>query len=474
MSGIPPERFYGARNPSNTWRSLGRFAWENRHHLINAYQNLRGTQSARSLFSTKKRKNQSDMPPIKRARVALSGSKAHQIADGQPLNQWVSTKVRKTKKLKNKSKKKLKVGKTFRKKVTQVMQAKKCYGILSEIRVGKLGLDPIGQNRQARLVLADWCDGLGLDGWFFTPDYFIHRAAVMFNGFPNNKVWNPVDNPPFAPWKAQGAIAAEPILQSLKFTVQNSYVKILIKNNTRRTFTLLFYNTGSKKPGQSRSNNYDHTGLIGDNPSYLGNCVKMWNDCIQVDDGGNSLIGKQDTDSSYLSTMRGALPTDSISWKNKVNYGLTKVILAPGQTETYTIQGPKDMELDVAKCFSAGDGYWERIQKYSRSPLVIVMPDMCDNGANDAGFPYFAPGINVGDNKYEGNLLLEAEGYCKIAMPEQAGFNLRNSTAGPVPMNFRRPLRARYNWSATGSTLEGLVVLNQQSGSLVDVKTRES
>ena len=266
------------------------------------------------------------------------------------------------------------------------------------------------------------------DQWMFHPYYFLDAASVMFNNkaiSQNNYL--PTTANTLGYGSEPGFEAAAAGSQHARFTVVNSGESWVIKNNTQRTITMKILLCAPKHCSTMFDNPYDVTtgtfAANGANDALFGPTIQ-WAQQLYDDRKGNIT---QNTP-TYLKT----LPQMTQGFNQMFKAETTTVVLEPGTTYDYHVEGPKDLVIDLEKYYQ-GPKLFD-VRTYCRAPLFIWHGDLCGNSVTPAGLRFtFSPG-DKGTGVY-----LERKKYCKIQCPA--------NLVGPVvtAFNATKPQQIAFN-----------------------------
>lgn len=148
-----------------------------------------------------------------------------------------------------------------------------------------------------------------------------------------------------------------------------------IKNNSPRTVVIDVYNCAPKMPtSELDSPLYQDTG-----PSNVA--TPLIKDPLTTWRAGLDTLTKQG--SNLISATPLTLyqkPTSNPQFNKYFKAEVTTIVLEPGQTVTHTIQGPSDLTVNTATCWS--NGYFQDIQKFSRFTMFVQRLDLVLNVAD--------------------------------------------------------------------------------------------
>lgn len=266
------------------------------------------------------------------------------------------------------------------------------------------------------------------DQWMFHPYYFLDAASVMFNNkavTQNNYL--PTTANTLGYGSEPGFEAASAGAIHSRFTVVNSGESWVIKNNTQRTITMKIILCAPKQPSTMFDNPYDVTTAAytanGANDALFGPTIQ-WAQQL-FDDRKANLTTNTPT---YLKT----LPMMSHGFNQLFKTEVTTVVLEPGTTYDYHVEGPKDLLVDLEKYFQGPKLH--DIRTYCRAPIFIWHGDLCGNSVTPAGLRFSYSSTDKGTGVY-----LERKKYCKIQCP----VNL----VGPVvtAFNATKPQQIAFN-----------------------------
>ena len=239
---------------------------------------------------------------------------------------------------KDSKKHKTKISKHFKEAVETALKTKECHGLFVTTYAGKFIGSP-GTTYQDQyqniyvlpILLNSATPGVyqsatGVDFNFFSPQRILDAASVLFNG-----------RPPGFDYTAGINFFDQ---TKLKILVENSYVEFFIQNNTQRVQLVKCYecvpvvNTNDNVDAVlATSFNNDNTDGI-NLPSFLDPTG------VHYEATGISGCGV---------TCMDVTPNLSKKFKNTYKYKVHEILMEPGQSHQFSIQGPKDHTYDFEK-----------------------------------------------------------------------------------------------------------------------------
>ena len=285
-------------------------------------------------------------------------------------------------------------------------------------------LDRPGGNSQLSQVLLQAVNPDFSVGMKFTADEILHQASVLFNEKNDSQIareWNNLNNMGLS--NNQEGVPKETASYgcNAKFTVVDSYCKYYIRNNTQNQIHLKCYIASPKQMGSMDTTVTNRDNGVAINQNTVLMPLTVWGNSL-ADFLGSNLASAT---VNNLNAVPNACPQF-----NKFFSLETKIVkLEPGQDYTFTVQGPKNQELDYRKFFKNGQFY--SVQKFSRGIFFSVMTDLISGGGADIN--------KAGRFKLNslGNLPVEINLYTKIAMPETTGIK-STATGAPIELNLRK------------------------------------
>jgi len=212
----------------------------------------------------------------------------------------------------------------------------------------------------------------------------------------------------------------------LTFTVYDSYETLHFKNNDRRTYTIELYLCAPKRPMTENDATVTDDILSGPYATTprLGNPLEVWQNCVEAEmRTGVNCLGS--TINDY-----GASPNNCPEFKRYFDVELTKIVLDPGQTYTYKVQGPKNLEVNIPKMFSQSSPTLSvalDLQKWSRCPIICLTADLVQarDGANLKAGRYTA------QNTFNPEpIAVERNRHAVIICPDQVFGRIKNNDQG--------------------------------------------
>lgn len=310
--------------------------------------------------------------------------------------------------------KKIKVSRKFAKKVNQVINKSQTHsGYLLEF--GGNPLPQIPANKQLVANFGTSADGtLGI---LFSPTQVLNVASVLWN---------------------TKAYSAAPAYTDAGMFPLNAKIKV---KNLRSIFKLV--NLGQRtysiqvilcKP-KSRT--------------VVGSPITDWTNALAADNTGAKSINVNNTLSTQLYTHPTMTKTFNANWKTET----TKVLLEPGQTYDYHVQGPKLHTYDYQKFVNpAAGGFTTNDPKTTRYVMFVVNGDILGMGSTSGvytavpGTTDLSSSVNATSSKgYQ--MHVEYRNYYDILCPDEAGWLSGGvaPAAGAVPLFERRDAYAVYN-----------------------------
>lgn len=277
----------------------------------------------------------------------------------------------------------------------------------------------------------------------FHPYYFLDAASVLFN----NKAatvgsYLPTTSGTLGYGQEPGFPASAGFSQTARFTVINSYETWLIKNNTQRTVTIKILLCAVKKPNCSTVSPYDvYTGGYIANGAQDAACgpLNSWNQCLVAE---NKQLLTADTENTL-----GLLPTSCRTWSEVWDHDYTQIVLEPGNTYSYHVEGPKDLVVDFSKYTGPNNDKLFDMRTYVRVPLFIYHMDLVGCvGRTDmqraSWGPSSADGTAIG---------IERTKYVKIACPVNLVGPVVSATNATKPQQIalNRHRYFHFNWGET-------------------------
>lgn len=258
------------------------------------------------------------------------------------------------------------------------------------------------------------------DGLIYQPLHFADAADILFNRAAA------VESPTTALLDWQNvAIRKDRII--------DSWVTYELKNMSQRTYTVKFYQCKPKSTGPTNAAPND--------------AFADWTVGLQtaVGAGTNPL---SNTPSTLYST-----PYDSPQFNQLWSAQCTTVLLSPGESHTFRVQGPNQYVLDYMKFWNksivSGGDYLAPWGNFTRSCFFVAYPDLVTSSVASVG--RYPSGTTGG-----GGLIGEKKQYFKLACPASAGFQYPGTFAGSTnqQLNNKLPCKviATFSQALSGTT----------------------
>lgn len=447
----------GARAPSWTEqaRAAAGYVYDNRKVIKDTYT------KAKKMYHENKPKR--GLPPTEaymHSRHPKRGGQARAVKNWQGVTGRTASVMTTGKKAIIKKAKHVRVPKKLRMQVKEINEAAKIHGTYRSIGYGGITLP--ASYYQTVCTMGQSLDSSGAgsilsqpfgDQFAFNPEVWIHMLSVLFNGKPDGTSASATNRSA----QATGSLLLKPGLSGapgnlgvggqavlgsgLKFHVKKSWESYIMKNLSQRTIEVDMYECAPKVIGA------EFGGVLQVGGAGRFAPIPAVDNPILAFDRGMTEEFKMGTriDIGNARTY-GAVPY-SPAFKKQYNVTKTSIIMEPGQSHTYLLRGPSDLDVSVDKLVMPADNINQglfNIQKYSRAMMFVLKVDI------EVG--YTSAGTNVTDNigrwgpntNNVANVLgIERTQYASFDMPEQAGMIVQNSaTVGPVSLynNYRRPV----------------------------------
>jgi len=396
------------------------------------------------------------------------------------VNKMAGRAAMKTKGRKNvkgvKGKKPVPMSRKFREKVKQVINSTKIRGRYESTRVGQIGavhdvatpgfsssVLTVGPYTSQGMIVTPgsaalsnaryWYAGLptldnvtfGHDWNFFTPQKIMDAASILWNNKTISvdyslTAFNFILPTTAATGAPVGATPAAPNSQGHVIHVRNSYVKWEMKNNSQRTVYLDIYHCVPKVT----------------HPTQLP--LETLNDGIAImltDATYRQLrVGTTDEMITNPQVEPNTIPAFAATYKyEKITMGL-----APGETCTHYLQGPKNYDLEYNKLYPGGQDMTGFL--YKKCTVSVMIAVRLDLQYATVGATAAAPRGSgrymlaaQPDDQIATPVSIETHEVFDLAMPEQSGFYQRAVAAGvSAQLNLQRPCLAFGNFCGNPDT----------------------
>ncbi len=294
---------------------------------------------------------------------------------------------------------------------------------------------------------------LGSEWQFFSPLKIVDAASVLWNNKTATADYSvQLGNLNSVHVIADGApvIGTEdvPNIKGLKIRVENSYVKFKFKNNSQRSMTLCIYNCVPKIkfPAQTP--------------------LSAFQDAIESEaDGANSAYVSATTPghtslqtSQVLFANPAVEPNMFKGFSSTYKYEKVLLKIAPGETCSHSLQGPKSYELDYRKLWDSGiDQQGLAYKGTTMFCMISIIPDMV---FTTGGITTAIQGVTgrytsavSAIDKIADPISIQWEEVYRLSIPELVGFKTAAGLAGSNQLlNKRIPRRAFGNFTQVGGT----------------------
>lgn len=478
---MPPHR---SRTQSNFLLNLkkygpapGKLAYHAASHAYSAYNRYRTAPPLATSLHTVKRK---------RARTPtnlLAGRASKRVKGHKNVRSIVHRK------------RAVKVSKTLRKKVQKVINGQSFKGTYHTTRFGTIGITtgPAGATVNSKFVREDmggyvdqnaytekeidfsgnarfWfahalqsTDELAADSvkieqgseWqFFSPLKILDAASVLWNDKAINKNYaiqagnlNTVVNETTGAPIIEGT-AINPQIKGIKIHVDNCYVKFKMKNNSQRTMAISIYNCVPKIKFP------------------VSTPLTAFEDATTINaDGANSAYISAETDGyTQLQTSEALVANPAMEpnmlpgFRQAYKYEKVIIRIAPGETITHSVQGPKSYDLDFRKLYDGGVNMQGKAYKGTTMfTMMSIQPDLVytTGSAGPVGAAgrsgHYGAGFSA-TNSLADPISIEWEEVYRLSIPEVVGFKTADAVAGRMQLlNKKIPRRAFGNFTRVTS-----------------------
>ena len=447
----------------SSYRGMLNNVYKTAHHAYKVYNRKRSAPPSKALTFTKRRALTNLAPTFNTIRQ--QAGKATRTVRGQ----------RKTKSIVHR-KRPVKVSRLLRKKIKKVIAGTEIKGVYTAVRQGTIGFTattgssveyrrttraggytlPISSTKIPTISGANvrfWFahpysskDGFTIgDEWqFFSPMKILDAASVIWNQKPINTDYslqalnlNTVHN------KTTGTmIAGTPAdmnIKGLKVHIQNSYVTMVMKNNTERSVNVVVYKCVpvNKFPVQTALESFFDA---------------VTQETDGTDSGLVNIAGPLGSAVDNIVIMPGIEPNTFKSFNSAWKYTKVKLNISAGETTTLNFQGPKNYVLDYDK-LNLGDEDKAHLafKQTTMQVFMSVSPDLEWATNGDNSYEHVTGRwwqTNAAESDISNPVSIEWTETYRLALPHIVGFQNGPSTVGgnQVTLNHRIPRRAYGNF----------------------------
>ncbi|ASH99183.1 capsid protein [Chiunvirus melani] len=367
------------RRRSITPSDVASFAWRNRRTVHNGI--LRSGEWVRRNAARRSSTSTVSTGGSRRSSLLSTGAasvKRTQLQGG--ATERTARVKRYGSKLKKIGRRRVKVSRKLRAKIIEVTDGNKIQGYYQDNRIDVLDPGALGGRQNVEIFPNR---GGAASGYMFNYDRVLHAASRLWN--TKAAVQNPVysDALNFSP-------------NDTVINVEKQWWTFELRNNSTRTATLKFCKMRMKR-GCAQTLPYD-----------------TWvNGLAQMTTSGELVGG------ATINTMF-TMPTLSTQFKTAYKLEVIKVVLEPGQSYTFNIEGPA-MTYHGQDFFD--NGTYRPVQKQDTLGFVIEHVDMVGTHATSegaAGNAGFAPDTTEANQAQE-RVYMRSTYHCRLNMPEKVG-----------------------------------------------------
>lgn len=423
-----------SRGRSRTRRKLS-FSGSSRGSIASAASVLRGLKS--------------------KSRSRSSSKFSHVGNEAMATNERTAVVLKKGKPMVGKSlrpKKHVKISKSFKTKVNQLLEVPRVHGYYQETTAFYLNFIGAANNGKQKVGAINGT-GSGLNsGICFNPARLLNVASVLFNKktATANSQW------------AEGGAATNYNFgvntfdsNLCKINVKKQWVDVEFRNNTNRTFKMKLFDCVPKVHGGVITLQAPQTswGAALDKLATVGVANNQPQNC-------NGEIA-----SPTLQTTLFADPRKVKTWNQYWKCQVTEVVVEPGQTFTWVVNGPA-LEYDFSKYYSTDGGlantvFNDYVKNVTHSLFAVFYPELGlgYTGAAQGGVGRFGGATPVLPNVT--GILYEVKYHYEVDMPDQAGFYdpIALPASTPIQLGLRRNVFFQKNWgdNDTSTNINGRV-----------------
>lgn len=335
--------------------------------------------------------------------------------------------------------KKVKVSKKFKAKVAAVLE-KKVYHSGYALEIGAVPLPQISPKTQLPFNAI----GLPVDnvtplGSLFSPTQVLSIASNLWN------------NKAYVAGGTQRYTDAGNFPLNAKIKVRKLWAVFKLVNLGQRTYQI---DAIVCKP-KSRTINWDP--------------LTDWNSSLTADND----VTKKVNVSGVLSTQLYAHPTMSKTFNANWKTETSKIVLEPGQTYDFHVQGPMNHEYKYQKFVNSGGNFTMNDPQTTRYILFVVRPDLLGGVTNTntvfAAYPGTEP-ITGTPNSLGAQLHIEYRYHYSLHCPDSAGWVSTGAApaAGGVPLFERRDAYAVYDNTYTVLATDKVLRIDEENPAVVE------
>jgi len=231
-----------------------------------------------------------------------------------------------------------------------------------------------------------------------------------------------------------GSTIVSAVQNNLVFLVKNCYDVYRFKNNTGRSYTIDAY---SCKPKVDYWQESPFSPILPNTSAteegYFGSPVSAWSNGL-YDQNLNQVNAFNANCFDY-----GMNPTGTPNFKKSWDSELTKIVLEPGESYEWKMQGVSNFKVDMTQRFKNNTFF--NLGKYSRVPMFVVKTDMIQYKVGETPQNTCRAG-GIG-NIAENDILIEREHYAQFEVPEMVG-GILVTTAATTGVAHRTMLGNRF------------------------------
>lgn len=369
--------------------------------------------------------------------------------------------------------KKVRVPKRLKKQIKQVLTAKMIYGSYKVCKMGTIGIASLGStnpvdpvkdvlgmtaqlmsyhpkssagttyNRSlwfcplSQITSADPATpgnyATGSPWVFFHPLKYLDAASILWNNKAIAADWGGRTGNIETRVNTSTGAGSSSKTDGVKLNVVNSFVQFELKNNSKRSVTIVAYHIKSKNKLQRQT------------------AITAWLDAFTEDSTTNGPMKYIASSGGLTDPLMG--PGDSVAFNQNYKYETVKIIIKPGETCTHSLKGLRNAVIDYGKMYQDNLDLEDYITKDCVQVVFAVIPDMQVVTSSSASTGAFIYAPDATGNVLADPISIKWTEYYKLKCPETAGFIQKAVSAGSgQPLNLKRFCKAFANFATYNVT----------------------
>lgn len=301
---------------------------------------------------------------------------------------------------------------------------------------GSIGSSPVGT---FKVFANDFTGCVGnVQDW-------VYMLSVLYNGRAETQLTRDIASTstlgnimnPVGQVVVPGGSSTQSFENNLVFMVKNCYDVYRMRNNTGRSYTIDAYSCKPKADVSETTNRLILPFTATIEEGYSGTPPLIWAQAL-ADQKANLVNFKDAKVYDY-----GVNPTATPNFKKYFDSEVTKIVLEPGESYEFKIQGVSNYKVDMTQRFKNGAFY--DCGKFTRFPMFVIKTDLVEYATATTLVPQgVVRGGSILSAISSVGISCEREHYAQFEMPEAVGGLIVTPSVGVGALAQRTQLGNRF------------------------------